>query len=236
MPLDGESLIRQTLALGNKRGGRTMKKLCTILAVASASPLVVQAQTIAPVTAPAVAPTIAAPEAPKLMLPVNTEIAVTPNDNLTTKGAKEGDTFMMSTVFDVMYNGYVVIPRGTPGQGHISWRTGKGAFGKSAKMDVSFDWLDLNGRRIALTGKHRQEGQGNTGAAVGAVVAVGVFGAFVTGKSAKIPHGMQLSARTAESLPIVIPTGATPVPTAGVAPAATTAAVIPAATVTAPVK
>ena len=163
-------------------------------------------------------------EAPKLILPVNTEIAVTPNDNLTSKGGKEGDTFMMTTVFDVMYNGYVVIPRGTPGQGHISWRTGKGAFGKSAKMDVAFDWLDLNGRRIALTGKHRQEGQGNTGAAVGAVVAVGVFGAFVTGKSAKIPHGMQMSARTAEALPIIIPAGVTQVPSAGVAPAATSAA------------
>jgi hypothetical protein len=207
-----------------------MKKLCTILAVVTALPSSLSAQTTAPVAAPA--PTVAPPqapamiEAPKLILPVNTEIAVTPNDNLTTKGAKEGDTFMMTTVFDVMYNGYVVIPRGTPGQGHISWRTGKGAFGKSAKMDVSFDWLDLNGRRIALTGKHRQEGQGNTGAAVGAVVAVGVFGAFVTGKSAKIPHGMQMSARTAEALPIIIPAGVTQVPSAGVAPVATSAAAV----------
>lgn len=181
---------------------------------------VAQAQTpvaTSPAAVPAAAVVIAAPVAPQLILPANTEVAVTPNDELTTKGIKEGHTFLMSTVFDVMYNGYVVIPRGTPGQGHVSWRTGKGAFGKSAKMEVTFDWLELNGRRIALTGKHRQEGQGNTGAAVGAVVVAGVFGAFVTGKSAKIPHGMQLSARTAESLPIVIPTGAVPVPSAGIA-------------------
>ena len=206
-----------------------MNKYCMILAAALATPTSIFAQGTqgtqgaqgAPVPqgAPvAPVPQVAPVAQPQLVLPMNTEIAVTPNDNLTTKGAKEGDTFLMSTVFDVMYNGYVVIPRGTPGQGHISWRTGKGAFGKSAKMELTFDWLDLAGRRIALTGKHRQEGQGNTGAAVGAVVAAGVFGAFVTGRSAKVPRGMQLSARTGEALPIIVPTGAVPTPTATVAP------------------
>ena len=187
-----------------------MKNYALILAVASALPTITFAQTTEQVTAPAqaVVVTPAVVEAPKMILPPNTEVAVTPNDNLTTKGTKEGDTFLLSTVFDVMYNGYVVIPRGTPGQGTIVWRTGKGAFGKSAKMELQFDWLDLNGRRISLTGKHRQEGEGNTGAAIGAVIAVGVFGAFVTGKSAKVPHGMQLSARTAEALPIILPVGA----------------------------
>ncbi len=187
-----------------------MKNFCMILAVASALPTMAVAQMTEQAVAPAsaVVPAPAVVEAPKLVLPPNTEVAVTPNDNLTTKGTKEGDSFKISTVFDVMYNGYVVIPRGTPGQGTIIWRTGKGAFGKSAKMEIQFDWLELNGRRIALTGKHRQEGEGNTGAAIGAVVAAGVFGAFVTGKSAKVPHGMQLSARTAEALPITLPAGA----------------------------
>lgn len=139
---------------------------------------------------------------------------MTPNDNLTSKSLREGDTFLMSTVFDVMYSGYVVIPKGTPGQGRVSYRTGKGAFGKSAKMEVSFDWLELNGRRISLTGKHRQEGEGNTGATVAAVATVWVAAPFITGKSAKIAHGMQLSARTAEALPVILPAGAVPVPNA----------------------
>ena len=197
-----------------------MKNYALILAVASALPTITFAQTTEQATAPAQAAVVtpALVEAPKMILPPNTEVAVTPNDNLTTKGTKEGDTFLLSTVFDVMYNGYVVIPRGTPGQGTIIWRTGKGAFGKSAKMEIQFDWLDLNGRRISLTGKHRQEGEGNTGAAIGAVIAVGVFGAFVTGKSAKVPHGMQLSARTAEALPIILPAGAVAQSVASVGP------------------
>jgi len=94
------------------------------------------------------------------------------------------------------------------GEGTIVWLTNKGAFGKSGKMEVSFDWLDLNGRRVSLTGTHRQEGEGNTGATVGAAVAVGVFSAFVTGRSATLVNGQQLRARTAEPLTFTVPADA----------------------------
>ncbi|MEI6419220.1 MAG: hypothetical protein WCO82_09135 [Sphingomonadales bacterium] len=146
----------------------------------------------------------------QIVVSPNTEVMVTPNDNITTKGkqVKQGFKFRISTVFDVMQDGFVVIPKGTPGEGTVTWMTNKGAFGKSGKMEVSFDWLELGGRRIALTGTHRQEGEGNTGATVGAVVAVGVFSAFVTGRSATIVNGQQLRARTAEPLTFSIPANA----------------------------
>ncbi|MGL3822583.1 hypothetical protein [Sphingopyxis sp. R3-92] len=75
--------------------------------------------------------------------------------------------------------------------------------------------------------------QGNTGAAVGAAIAVGVFGAFVTGKSAIIPNGQHLTARTADALPYAVPAGARTIPTAELAPAAPTATIAPAAAETA---
>lgn len=152
----------------------------------------------------------AAPSMRQLVLSPNTEVVVTPNDTITTKGkkVKEGFKFPISTVFDVMQDGYVVIPKGTRGEGTVTWMTNKGAFGKSGKMEVSFDWLELGGRRVALTGTHRQEGEGNTGATVGTAVAAGVFAAFVTGRSATIPNGQQLRARTAESLTFVVPENA----------------------------
>gem|GEM_PF-2701527 len=93
-----------------------------------------------------------------------------------------------------------MLPKGTRGQGHITWRTGKGAFGKSAKMDLAFDWIDVSGRRVTIEGTHRQEGEGNTAATLGAVAAVGPFRAFVTGKSATVPRGMPLKAFTAEGI------------------------------------
>lgn len=142
-----------------------------------------------------------APAAPVVWtLPANAELTLTPNSDLSSKSLKQGDTFVVSTVYDVLMNNYVVIPKGTRGQGKVTWRTGKGAFGKSAKMDIAFDWLDLGGRRIGIEGKHRQEGSGNTAATIGTALAVGVFSAFVTGKSATVPHGMQLKAFTSEPI------------------------------------
>ena len=149
----------------------------------------------------------AAPAMRQIVLPPNSEVVVTPNDTLTTKGKqlKEGYKFRISTVFDVMQDGYVLIPKGTMGEGTVTWMTNKGSFGKSGKMEVSFDSLELAGRKVSLTGSFRQEGEGNTGATVGAAVAVGVFSAFVTGRSATIVNGQQLRARTAEPLTFQVP-------------------------------
>lgn len=182
----------------------------------------------APVEAvPAAAPMMAVPAAQQLVLPPNTEITVTPVEEASSKKLREGDKFQIKTVFDVMSNGYVVIPKGTMGSAEVTWRTGKGAFGKSAKMEIAFRSLDLSGgQTLQLAGTHRQEGEGNTGAAIGAVVLVGVFGAFVTGKSAMMPSGMHLISRSAEALNFRAPAGAVPVPTAEIMapPAAETAA------------
>lgn len=173
----------------------------------------------------------------QIALAPNTEVVVTPNDTITTKGTrvKEGFKFKLSSVFDVMQDGIVVIPKGTPGEGTVTWMTNKGAFGKSGKMEVSFDWLDLGGRRVALTGNHRQEGEGNTGATVGVAVAAGVFSAFVTGRSATIANGQQLRARVGEALTFNVPETAprmaigTLAPAIVAAPAAVPAAPAPAA-------
>ncbi|HWU03174.1 MAG TPA: hypothetical protein VN222_10580 [Novosphingobium sp.] len=183
--------------------------LMAVTATVAAVPAEVPAApaTVVQETAPA------APEFQALVLPPNTELVVTPNDSLTTKSAKVGDKFKLSTVFDVMQNGVVLIPRGTMGEGTVMYRTGTGAFGKSGKMEVAFNTLTLNGRQIPLTGKHRQEGEGNTGAAVGAVVAVGVLGAFVKGHSAAIPNGQQMRAYTAEPLTFNVPANAARVTT-----------------------
>ncbi|MEP7348860.1 MAG: hypothetical protein ABI668_02785 [Sphingorhabdus sp.] len=187
--------------------------LCAVVAThanAQTDPAVVQtAQLGSPATQTAIAPAMQ-----QLVLPANTAIAVTPNDHITTMSTREGDTFAISTVADVMHSGYVVIPKNTLGQARITWRTGKGAFGKSGKMEVSFESLEIGkDRTLHLTGKHRQVGKGNIAGAIGAWAAAGIIGAaIVTGKSAAMPHGMVMTARTAEPLTFAIPAGATIVP------------------------
>ncbi|KQZ71529.1 hypothetical protein ASE06_19130 [Sphingopyxis sp. Root214] len=203
-------------------------------AAPAAEPAAVAEPAATPAAIPAVlaVPALAVAAPPGLMLPSYTEVILTPDAEANSKKLREGHTIPMHTVFDVMHNGVVVIPKGTRGMGTVTWRTGKGAFGKSAKMEVTFNELTLpNGHRLPLAGMHRQEGEGNTGAAIGAAIAVGVFGAFVTGKSAIIPNGQHLMARTNETLAYAIPAGAVIIPTAQLAPAASVAVVTPAAAV-----
>jgi hypothetical protein len=100
-----------------------------------------------------------------------------------------------------------VIPRGTRAVGEVTWKTGKAAFGKSGKMEVALRYIQLGRNRIDITGKHRQEGEGNTVATIGAVVLVGVLGGLaVTGKSAHIPGGREFRAFTVDAVPVQLPT------------------------------
>ena len=134
--------------------------------------------------------------------------------------------FPLSVAHDVKLGGFVVIPAGTRGMGEVTWKTGKGAFGKSGKMDVELRYIELGGQRIPVEGKYRQEGEGNTVATVGTVVLAGPFGALVTGKSARIPKGRELSARTRDPIPVILPAGVTLPPQGAIV-------ATPAATVTA---
>lgn len=135
------------------------------------------------------------------VLPANTLVYVSLNSDLTTKHSHEGDAFDVTVSRPVIVDGYVVIPQGTLGHGHISWRTGKGAFGKSGKMEFDLTDLEIGSRRVPIKGHYRLEGDGNGGAAVGALAAgalvgAGIVGAFVTGKSANVAQGTEYRAFT----------------------------------------
>ncbi len=182
------------------------------------------AQTVsgeAPLRAVAVQTQDAAAQA---QLPANTELLLSMNEELTTKGIDEGHKFRLTLVSDVRMGDYIVIPKGTPAVGEVTWKTGKGAFGKSGKMEVALRYLDLQGRHIPIEGKYRQEGEGNTAATVAGVIAAGVFAGFITGKSAKIPQGRELKAFTTAAMPVALPAGASVAPAALPAAAAEPAA------------
>ncbi|HEX6742495.1 MAG TPA: hypothetical protein VF079_11965 [Sphingomicrobium sp.] len=159
--------------------------------------------------APAPAPVSAVPAVPLQvqqadtnMLPSNSDIWVSLDTELNSKKARVGDTVAFKVSRDVTVGQYIVIPRGTPATGRVTYRTGKGAFGKSAKMEFDIDSVQLASRTIPVTGHYRIEGQGNTGATVATAVAVGVFSAFVTGHSAVAAQGSEWKAATKESIAI----------------------------------
>jgi hypothetical protein len=205
----------------------------------AAPPAALAAAPAAPAPAVSVEVSAAEPEQPaltRMVLPANTEILLSMNEELNTKRNVQGDTFYMTVVHDAKVGDQVAIPKGARAAGEITWRTGKGAFGKSGKMDIALRYVEVQGQRLPLVGTFRQEGEGNTVGTVAGVVAAGVFAAFITGKSGIVPRGRELAVHTKDDLvlnvrrPSVLPLlVATPAAAAtassDVVPAATEAAV-----------
>lgn len=189
----------------------------TMAALLATAPALAQTPLVA-VAPPAAATNVA-------YLPPNTEVLLSMNDDLTTKGGRVdvGTKFDLTVVHEVRLGDLVVIPKGSRGVGEITWKTGKGAFGKSGKMDVELRYIDVGNNRVPITGKFRQEGEGNTVATVGGVILAGVFAGFITGKSARIPRGRELMAHTVDAIPVQLPPGVTaaslPTPTPAPPPA-----------------
>jgi hypothetical protein len=132
-------------------------------------------------------------ETAQIVLPVDTIIQITTVQEITSINMKEGDRHTLQVATDVSENGVVIIPRGSPVHATVTWRTGKGIGGKSAKFELTFNSVTVRGQQYALRGTHRQEGRGNTAAALlGSMV--------ISGRSATIQPGQTLNAFTAEAI------------------------------------
>jgi hypothetical protein len=150
--------------------------------------------------APAAVEAAPAPAPANLVLNSGTPINLAVTEEVNSSTHKEGDAFKLTVMEDVKVGNTVVIPRGTPASAEITWRTGKGAFGKSGKLEFALSSIDLNGKKIPVTGNFRQEGEGNTVATGVGIIAVGVFAGFITGKRARLPAGRELMSQLAQNV------------------------------------
>lgn len=134
------------------------------------------------------------PAAPaQITLPTNTLVEVTPAQEITSKEMREGTTRQFLVARDVVERGVVMIPRGAPVTAEVTWRTGKGIVGKSAKFELTFKSVRVGGSERLLRGTHRQEGRGNTvGALLGSMI--------ITGRSASMSPGQIVNVFTAEDI------------------------------------
>ena len=142
------------------------------------------------------------------VLPRNTQVVLALNEALSTrsKRQKQGDIFTLTVAQNVIFRGYIVIPRGSKAEGHIAWQTRKGAFGKSGKMELAFDYIEVGNTRIAISGHHREEGEGNSDATVATFVFFSMLGSgLITGHSAEVPAGKQFIVWTTEESSINLP-------------------------------
>lgn len=163
-----------------------------------------QAQTNAQ---PAVA--VVAPAAGSV-LRVGTEVPLKLSEELTTKGKKlkTGYRFHLEVAENVLVDGHVVIPAGTPAFGEVTDVRNKGMWGKSGHLNARVLYALVNGRQIRLTGNFDDKGVTGTAGVVGAVALLPVAGFFTTGTSAKLPVGTPVKSFVDEDVPLSFGTAA----------------------------
>ena len=153
-----------------------------------------QEQAPAPVVqqAPPPPPPPPAPVVHNVTLPAGTSIPVRITQTLDSKTTQTGDKFTGVVASDVLQDGMVVLPAGTPVTGHVDEAKDAAHFKGSALLTISLSSISRHGERIDVaTEPYSKQGEGrgkNTAEKVGGGAAVGAIlgGILGGGKGAAI--------------------------------------------------
>jgi len=131
----------------------------------------------------------------------DTEVRLETVSPLTSKSSVKGDLVPLRTTADVIVNGQVVVPSGTPAMGQVSEARAKGALGMSGKLVVQPLYLTVKNSTVRLLGNAINRGSVTAGAVIGMAVLTPGF----TGRSATIPAGTSIIAYVAHATDVTLP-------------------------------
>lgn len=149
-------------------------------------------------------------EMKEVLLPEKTVFKIAINDRVSSKTNMVGDEVTFTVREDVKVGNNLVLPKGSQGSGVITKVSQPKSFGRSGKLDISFDQVfSLDDDPIpTVLGPEAKEKLKMEAAAVGAsavgALALGpiglVGGFFVKGKDVEIPAGTELYIQTQSSV------------------------------------
>ena len=174
--------------------------------VAAAITVASLAQSAPPATDPSSVAVANAPAAAhgQLVLAAGTEVRLATGVELHSMTARQGQIFPLTVTEDVRVGPYLVIPKGSPAAGQIARVGEKGMFGRSGKLDLAVLYVEVGGKRVRLTGQTRKKGKPGTAPVIAAAILVGEWSGFISGTSARVPAGAQLTAFVFEDVPLAL--------------------------------
>ena len=116
-----------------------------------------------------------------------------------------GDRVKVHAWRDVVVDGHVVIPAGSPVDAHISMLKTNKIAGVKGKLEISANSImAIDGKSIPLTGGYGKQGRSNTALAVTLAVLVLVPLIFIHGKKAKLEPGALFDAYIDQPVPVMV--------------------------------
>ncbi|PKB19672.1 hypothetical protein B0I00_1912 [Novosphingobium kunmingense] len=201
-----------------------MKYAIFFASICMAAPLSAQNAAPAAQSAPAAAPMVAAiaPATTANVLRAGTEVPMITREDLTTKKKqlRVGQRIQIEVAGNIMQNGMVVVPAGTPGVAELTEVRNKGMWGKSGYIAGRILSMRMGDRQVRLTGTFDDKGVTGTAGVVAAVATIPLVGFFTTGTSASIPTGSAIKAFLDEDLAYTPVAAPAPIAVPAVAPGA----------------
>ncbi len=140
------------------------------------------------------------PIAPEpIVVPKLTDVIVRIDATLGSKLSTTGQTFGITLVEPLVFEGSEIIPAGTSGVGEVIHAKKAGGSGSGGELILAADYLDFEGRKIPLRSMRLGvEGKDQIGLAMAVGVAAGLFGFAVRGKNVDVAEGTLATAKLAE--------------------------------------
>jgi hypothetical protein len=122
---------------------------------------------------------------------------------LSSRTAKDGDTFPIRLSSPIYVDGRVVVPAGATGLGEVIHAQKSGMGGGGGELLLAARYVEVNGQRLRLRSfRAGRYGKNQTAAALATTYAFGVFGLAVTGKNTEFAAGSVAEAKVAEAFDV----------------------------------
>lgn len=179
-------------------------------------------------TSPALAQAVAQPAPAVVAMPADAVQQAAPGSQIVIRGGAQiplrfvseltteeravrvNDRVRLEVAEDVVMQGVVVIPRGTPVTGELTRVRYKGMWGRSGAIEGRVVNMQLNGRTVRMSGTFSDRGVTGTAGVVASIALVPVVGFFVTGTSARIAAGAGTTGYMDEDVTFTVPEAAQP--------------------------
>ena len=154
---------------------------------------------------------VAAQDAKPVRVMPGTEVQLVLEESLSSQTATKGQKFSLTVKRDVLVQGHVVIPKGSPATGLVVRPEPNGTFGRPGVLQLRIQSLMVEGRRVPLFYSSLARGKERDGSAVLLTALFGPVGMMKRGIVVTVPAGTKLVAYVDEAFDTAI---ATPVDTA----------------------
>jgi hypothetical protein len=151
------------------------------------------------------------PESEQVVLPMGTALKITIKEEISSKVFFQGDEVAMEVDEDVLVNGRVVIAKGKPVKGSVSYARQGEDYGRPGELMVEAESvIAVDGQEIKLRGALGKNGKDETGTGAVLSIALGRFGDMLArenkGGNARVKAGTKVKAYTRDDESIAVST------------------------------